>query len=94
MEINFKIFINKLIRICDILSKSLKPYFRLYDSTKKCLKQTFVFVRGSKLFGALPSLATFILFLFNVYVIAELPYIYPMYSGIRTHGLFDKSPLP
>ncbi len=39
-------------------------------------------------FGVL-RLATFILFLFNRYVIASIAYIHPVYGGIWTHDLLD-----
>ncbi len=44
-----------------------------------------------KFFFGVPHLATFILFLFNEYVIASIAYIHPVYDGIRTHVLLDMS---
>jgi hypothetical protein len=41
------------------------------------------------IFFGVPHLATFILFLFNGYVIASIAYIHPVYGGIRTHDLLD-----
>ena len=43
------------------------------------------------IFFGVPHLTTFILFLFNEYVIASIAYIHPVYGGIRTHVLLDMS---